>query len=158
MPGTGETDSLLSVTTIHDTHSTFHILPFSPIFVQEQRRSSAGDKKWKQWDKTDEIWYEWMKWLFCLKYAKTDSFGDNRKARRRETKQVNICIRRPQLKIASASLTVSSKCTKCMKTRRKIRKNFVSLSIFEPNFFTRGNAAAADSRGDKNIFAQIWRD
>ena len=37
-------------------------------------------------------------------------------------------------------------------------KNLRSLSIFEPNFFTRGNAAAADSRGDKNIFAQISSD
>ena len=38
-------------------------------------------------------------------------------------------------------------------------KNLRSLSIFEPNFFTEGNAAAAaDSQGDKNIFSQIWRD
>ena len=81
MLGTGETASLLGVTTIHDTRILhFHILPFSPIFVPEQRRSSEEDKKWKQWDKTDEIWYEWMKWLFCFKYAKTDSFVDNRKA------------------------------------------------------------------------------
>ena len=40
-----------------------------------------------------------MKWLFCFKYAKTDSFGDNRKARRTETKQVSICIRSPRLKL-----------------------------------------------------------
>ena len=76
MPATGE-QPRLGVTTIHDTrilHFTFY--RFSPIFVQEQRRSSAEDKKWKQWDKTDEIWYEWMKWLFCFKYAKTDSFPD----------------------------------------------------------------------------------
>ena len=38
-------------------------------------------------------------------------------------------------------------------------KNLRSLSIFEPNFFREGNAAAGgDSQGDKNIFAQIWRD
>ena len=153
MPGTGETDSLLSVTTIHDTHSTFHILPFSPIFVQEQRRSSAEDKKWKQWDKTDEIWYEWMKWLFCFKYAKTDSFGDNRKARRMETKQVSICIRRPRLKLHPCYCVLEM-----YEMYENPEKNLRSPSIFEPNFFTRGNAAAADSRGDKNIFAQIWRD
>lgn len=152
MPGTGETDSLLSVTTIHDTHSTFHILPFSPIFVQEQRRSSAGDKKWKQWDKTDEIWYEWMKWLFCFKYAKTDSFGDNRKARRMETKQVSICIRRPRLKLHPCYCVLEM-----YEMYENPEKNLRSPSIFEPNFFTQ-SAAAADSQGDKNIFAQIWRD
>ena len=40
-----------------------------------------------------------MKWLFCFKYAKTDSFVDNRKAGRTETKQVSICIRSPRLKL-----------------------------------------------------------
>ena len=76
MPGTGETGC-------NNNPPGFHIFTFyrfPPIFVQEQRRSSPGDKKWKQWDKTDEIWYEWMKWLFCFKYAKTDSFVDKRKA------------------------------------------------------------------------------
>ena len=100
-----------------------------------------------------------MKWLFCFKYAKTDSFGDNRKARRTETKQVSICIRSPRLKLTLRPCYRVLKMYKMYENpERKNTKNLHSLSIFEPNFFTRGNAAAADSRGDKNIFAQISRD
>ena len=71
-----------------------------------------------------------------------------------ETKQVSICIRRPRLKLHPCYRVLEM-----YEMYENPEKNLRSLSIFEPNFFTEGNAAAAaDSQGDKNIFSQIWRD